>query len=74
MKRASQQITASFDDLRRAMEEINAKQEALHQAEAELVKMRIETLANKTQIEAIRKAIEDLSAKSASLRGLQPDV
>ena len=59
--------------MRRATEEISRKQAALRQAEAELVKMRVETLAHNTQIEAIRKAIEELSEKIGSLQTPQLD-
>jgi len=50
--------------VQRAAGEIRLKQEALHQAQADLVKMRLETLANNTQIEVIRKAIEGLAVAS----------
>jgi beta-lactamase regulating signal transducer with metallopeptidase domain len=62
MRRATEQLTRSFDDLRRATQEIIARQEALHQAEAELVKMRLETLAKNTQLEAMRRSMAELSA------------
>lgn len=68
MQRASEQLTRGFEDLRRATEEVNAKQEALHQAQAELAKMQLETLARNTQIDAIRKAMAELSASVASSR------
>ena len=68
MKRAQQELMRSFDDLRRATEIVNAKQEALHRAQAELAKMQVETLAKNTQIEAIRKAMAELSAAMASTR------
>ena len=61
MRRATEQLARSFDDLHRATQEIIARQEALHQAEAELVKMRLETLAKNTQIEAMRKSMAELS-------------
>ena len=61
MRRATEALTTGFDDLRRATQEINARQEALRQAEAELVKMRLETLAKNTQIEAMRKSMAELS-------------
>jgi len=75
MKRASQQLTASFDDLRRAMEEINEKREALRQAEAEIAKMRVEVLAKNTEIEAIQKSMAELAAatKSEQLGQLQQE-
>ena len=68
MQRASEQLARGFEDLRRATEEVNAKQEALHQAQAELAKMQVETLARNTQIDAIRRAMAELSASVASTR------
>jgi beta-lactamase regulating signal transducer with metallopeptidase domain len=68
MRRASEQLGASFEDLRRAMMEINEKQSALQQAQAELAKMRVETLAANTKIEAVRNALVELVARSAALR------
>ena len=68
MKRADQELKRSFDDLRRATETVNAKQEALRQAQAELAKMQRETQARNTQIEAIRRAMAELSAAMASSR------
>jgi beta-lactamase regulating signal transducer with metallopeptidase domain len=68
MRRADQELTRSFDDLRRATEIVNAKQEALRQAQVELAEMQRETLAKNTQIEAIRKAMAELSAAMASSR------
>jgi beta-lactamase regulating signal transducer with metallopeptidase domain len=73
MRRASEQLTASFEDLRRATTEINEKQQALQQAQADVAKMRVETLAANAKIEAIRQAIVELSAKSAALRNGQLD-
>jgi chromosome segregation ATPase len=63
---ARQQIADSLEELRRATADIGVKQEALRQAQAELAKMRIESLANKTQVEAMQKALSDFSAKSAA--------
>ena len=59
-------MAAGFEDLRRATEEINTKQETLRQAQAELARMRLETLASRTTIEALRKAVEELSAAATS--------
>jgi len=73
MRRASEQMAAGFEDLRRATEEINAKQEALRQAQAELTKMRLETLAARTRIEAVRKAVEELSAATSAQPGRLDD-
>jgi hypothetical protein len=52
--------------LRRATEEIGLKQEALRQAQTEVAKMRIESLATRTQLEVMQKALSDFSAKSAA--------
>jgi len=68
MRRATEQLTKSFDDLRRATQDIIAKQEALRLAQAELAKMRLETLAKDTQIEAIRRSVAELSAAMTSAR------
>jgi beta-lactamase regulating signal transducer with metallopeptidase domain len=68
MRRAQEQLGASFEDLRRAMTEINEKQTALQQAQAEVAKMRVEALAADTKIEAVRNALAELIAKSAALR------
>jgi peptidoglycan hydrolase CwlO-like protein len=66
MQRAAQQIAESFDDLRRASDDLNTKQAALAQAQADLAKMRLETLASKAQIEIIQKTLSDFSAKTAA--------
>ena len=50
----------------RASDDIRMKQNALQEAQAEVAKMRLETLAAKTQIEVIRNAIEQLAAASKS--------
>ncbi len=68
MQRASEQLAKGFEDLRRATEEVNSKQEALQQAQAALAKMQVETLARNTQIDAIRRAMAELSASMASSR------
>jgi hypothetical protein len=66
MKSATQQIAESFEELRRATREVGLQQEALRQAQAELAKMRIDSLAARAQIEAIQKALSEFSAKKAA--------
>ena len=66
MERATKQLAAGFEDLRRATEEINARRDALRQAQAELAKMRLETLAAHTQMEALRRAVGELSSTATS--------
>ena len=59
-------IAESFEELRRATEEVGLKQEAIRQAQAEMAKMRIESLAAKAQIEVMQKTLSEFSAKSAA--------
>ena len=66
IKSATQQIAESFEELRRATEEVGLKQEAIRQAQAEMAKMRIESLAAKAQIEVMQKTLSEFSAKSAA--------
>ena len=66
IKSATQQIAESFEELRRATEEVGLKQEAIRQAQAEIAKMRIESLAAKAQIEVMQKTLSEFSAKSAA--------
>jgi beta-lactamase regulating signal transducer with metallopeptidase domain len=63
---ATQQIAESFEELRRATEEVGLKQEAIRQAQAEIAKMRIESLTAKAQIEVMQKTLSEFSAKSAA--------
>lgn len=74
MQRATQQLFEGFEQLRHATEDINAKQQALVEAQAELQKMRIDSLSTKAQLDAVRAAVEELSAKSGALRSSQIDV
>ncbi len=60
------QIAESLEQLREATKELSLKQEAIRQAQAELAKMRIESLASKAQVETMQKALSDFSAKSAA--------
>jgi beta-lactamase regulating signal transducer with metallopeptidase domain len=66
IENATQQIAASFEELRRATAEVGLKQEAIRQAQAEMAKMRIESLAAREQIEVMQKTLSDFSAKSAA--------
>ena len=63
---ATQQIAESFEELRRATNEVGLKQEAIRQAQAEIAKMRIEALAARTQFEVMEKTLSEFSAKSAA--------
>ena len=63
---ATQQIAESLEELRRATKEVGLKQEAIRQAQAEIAKMRIESLTAKAQIEVMQKTLSDFSAKSAA--------
>jgi len=63
---ATQQLAESFEELRRATEEVGLKQEAIRQAQAEIAKMRIESLTAKAQIEGMQKTLSEFSAKSAA--------
>ena len=47
MTSATQEIAESLKELRRATEELGLKQEAIRQAQAEIAKMRIESLTAK---------------------------
>jgi uncharacterized coiled-coil DUF342 family protein len=67
MKRAFEELTKGFEDLRRATEDINAKQAALYEAEAELKKMQLKTLAADAQIKALGKSMEQLAAASKAV-------
>ena len=62
---ARQQIAESLEQLHEATRELGLKQEAIRQAQAELAKMRLESLASKAQVETMQKALSDFSAKSA---------
>ena len=66
IKSATQQIAESFEELRRATEEVGLEQEAIRQAQAEIAKMRIESLAARTQFEVMQKTLSEFSAKSAA--------
>ncbi len=66
IKSATQQIAESFEELRRATAEVGLKQEAIRQAQADMAKMRIESLAAKEQIEVMQKTLSEFSAKSAA--------
>jgi len=68
MTSATQEIAESLKELRRATEELGLKQEAIRQAQAEISKMRIESLASKAQIEAMQKALSEMSAELSTLR------
>jgi beta-lactamase regulating signal transducer with metallopeptidase domain len=63
---ARQQIADSLEQLHEATRELGLKQEAIRQAQAELAKMRLESLASKAQVETMQKALSDFSAKSAA--------
>ena len=63
---ATQQLAESFEELRRATEEVGLKQEAIRQAQAEIAKMRIESLTAKAQIDGMQKTLSEFSAKSAA--------
>ena len=66
IKSATQQIAESFEELRRATEEVGLEQEAIRQAQAEIAKMRIESLTAKAQMEVMQKTLSEFSAKSAA--------
>jgi beta-lactamase regulating signal transducer with metallopeptidase domain len=66
MRSAMEQIAASLKELRQATEDVGLKQEAIRQAQAELAKMRIESLATRTQIEAMQRTLSEFSAKNAA--------
>ena len=66
VQRATQQLAESFEELRRATLEVGLKQEAIRQAQAEMAKMRIESLAAREQIEVMQKTLSEFSAKSAA--------
>jgi chromosome segregation ATPase len=66
MKRATQEIAESLEQLRQATRDLGLKQEAIREAQAELAKMRVEALANKTQIDVMQKTLSEFSAKSAA--------
>ena len=68
MNSARQQISESLDQLREATKDLGLKQEAIRQAQAEIANMRIESLASKAQIEAMQKALSELSAELSKLR------
>ena len=63
---ATQQIAESFEELRRATEDVALKQEAIRQAQAEIAKMRIESFVARAQIEVMQKTLSEFSAKSAA--------
>jgi Rod binding domain-containing protein len=66
MTSATQEIAESLNQLREATKELGLKQEAIRQAQAEIAKMRLESLVTRTQIEAMQKALSDFSAKSVA--------
>ena len=66
IKSATQQIAESFEELRRATEEVGLEEEAIRQAQAEIAKMRIESLTAKAQMEVMQKTLSEFSAKSAA--------
>ena len=63
---ATQQIAESLEELRRATKEVGLKQEAIRQAQAEIAKMRIESLTAKAQMDVMQKTLSEFSAKSAA--------
>jgi beta-lactamase regulating signal transducer with metallopeptidase domain len=63
---ATQQIAESFEELRRATKEVGLKQEAIRQAQAEIAKMRLESLTANAQIDVMQKTLSEFSAKSAA--------
>jgi beta-lactamase regulating signal transducer with metallopeptidase domain len=63
---ATQQLAESFEELRRATAEVGLKQEAIRQAQAEIAKMRLESLAARAQLEVMQKTLSEFSAKSAA--------
>jgi beta-lactamase regulating signal transducer with metallopeptidase domain len=66
LKSATQEIAESLKELRRATEEVGLKQEAIRQAQAEMAKMRIDSVAIRTQIEAMQKTLSEASAQTAA--------
>ena len=68
MKGAMQQIADSLQELRRATDDVATKQEAIRQAQAEIAKMRIDTLATRTQMEVMQKEIDELNKELSKLR------
>ena len=68
MKGAMQQIADSLQELRRATDDVAIKQEAIRQAQAEIAKMRIDTLATRTQLEMMQKEIDELNKELSKLR------
>jgi chromosome segregation ATPase len=66
VRSAQEQIAASLEELRRATDDMGLKREALRQAEAELAKMKIESVAVKEQIDAMQKTLSEFSAKNAA--------
>jgi beta-lactamase regulating signal transducer with metallopeptidase domain len=66
VKRAQAQISESLDELRRATTELGFKQEAIRQAQAELAKMKIDSVATKAQIDALQRTLLEFSASKAA--------
>lgn len=66
MNRAQAQIAESLEELRRATSELGLKQEAIRQAQAELAKMKVESLATKEQIDAVQRTLLEFSASKAA--------
>lgn len=66
VKSATREIAESLKELRRATEEVGLKQEAIRQAQAEMAKMRIESLATRTQIEVMKKTLSEFAAQTAA--------
>lgn len=66
MKSATQEIAESLMELRRATEELGLKQEAIRQAQVEMSKMRLDSVATKAQIEAMQKTLSEFAAKTAA--------
>jgi hypothetical protein len=71
---ASQQLLGGFDDLRKAAQDVARQQVQLQMALAEVTRLRNAALGTKAQIEAVRKALEEMNAKATLLKDLQPNV
>lgn len=67
LNRAAAELMNGFDEMRRAAQEIAREQLQLAQTQAALEKMKSDVLAKNTDIEAIRKAMAELSARHAAL-------
>jgi beta-lactamase regulating signal transducer with metallopeptidase domain len=73
LNRAAAELMNGFDEMRRAAQEIAKQQLQLAQTQAALEKMKSDVLAKNADIEAIRKAMAELSARHAALTA-QPDL